>query len=106
VDDRKDLSFDSNEWEVVVYDKNDVYLGYYDKEQQFGFVVTEYGIGMEDEYDGEEEYIDEQDGEAAPEGGTATKWEDIVSLTRGPANMLDNTPWGVSPVRGPSNQLT
>ena len=71
VDDRKDLSFDSNEWEVVVYDKNDVYLGYYDKEQQFGFVVTEYGIGMDDEYDGEEEYIDEQDvgGEAAPEGG-------------------------------------
>jgi hypothetical protein len=108
VDDRKDLSFDSNDWEVVVYDKNDVYLGYYDKEQQFGFVVTEYGIGMEDEYDGEEEYIDEQDvgGEAAPEGGESTRWEDIVSLTRGPANMLDNTPWSVSPVRGPANQLT
>jgi hypothetical protein len=106
VDDRKDLSFDSNEWEVVVYDKNDVYLGYYDKEQQFGFVVTEYGIGMEDEYDGEEDYIDEQDGgESTPEGGNATKWEDIVSLIRGPANTLDNTPWSTEPGRGLANTL-
>jgi hypothetical protein len=106
VDDRKDLSFDNLSDEVIAYDKKGVYLGYFDKEQQFGFVVTEYGIGSEDEYEGEEEYIDEQDGESAPEGGSSTKWEDIVSLARGPANTLDNTPWSVSPVRGPANQLT
>ena len=54
----------------------------------------------------EEDVIDEQEGEDAPSGGGSTKWEDIVSLTRGPANMLDNTPWSVSPTRGPANQLT
>jgi uncharacterized circularly permuted ATP-grasp superfamily protein len=100
VDNRKDLRFDNHSDEVVAYDNKGVYLGYYDKDQEFGFVVTEYGIGVEDE-----EYIDEQD--ETPRGGSSTKWEDIVSLTRGPANMLDNTPWGVSPARGgPSNQLT
>jgi len=104
VDDRKELKFDSNEVEVVAYDSNDIYLGYYDKEQQFGFVVSEYGIGVEDEYD-DEEYIDEQDS-GAPESGSSTKWEDIVSLTRGPANTLDNSPWSDNLNRGPANQLT
>ena len=100
VDNRKDLRFDNHSDEVVAYDNKGVYLGYYDKDQEFGFVVTEYGIGTD-----EEEFIDEQD--ETPSGGSSTKWEDIVSLTRGPANMLDNTPWGVSPARGgPSNQLT
>jgi hypothetical protein len=103
VDDRKDLRFDSDEFEVVVYDNNNVYLGYYDKEQSFGFVVTEYGISGDDE---DEEFIDEQESEGTSSGGSSTKWEDIVSLTRGPANTLDNSPWSVSPTRGPSNQLT
>jgi hypothetical protein len=98
--DRSRLWFDSNDFEVVAHDDNDIYLGYFDKEQQIGFVVTEYGIGVE------EDVIDEQEGEDAPSGGGSTKWEDIVSLTRGPANMLDNTPWSVSPTRGPANQLT
>ena len=29
-----------------------------------------------------------------------------VSPNRGPDNILDNTPWSVSPVRGPANELT
>ena len=53
VDNRKDLRFDNHSDEVVAYDNKGVYLGYYDKDQEFGFVVTEYGIGVEDE-----EYID------------------------------------------------
>ncbi len=101
VDNRKDLRFDNHSDEVVAYDNKGVYLGYYDKDQEFGFVVTEYGIGVDDE-----EYIDEQEGGETPSGGASTKWEDIVSLTRGPANTLDNSPWSVSPNRGPSNQLT
>jgi len=103
VDSSKDLDFDTNEYEVVVYDKNGSYLGYYDKDHGFGFVVTEYGIGLEDE----DESIDEQEegGETSGGGGTSTKWEDIVSLTRGPANTLDNSPWSVSPNRGPDNTI-
>jgi len=101
-----DLDFESDEYEVQAYDTNGAYLGYYDKEQGFGFVVNEYGIGLEDE---DEEYIDEQEEGAETSdgagGGTSTKWEDIVSLTRGPANTLDNTPWSVSPNRGPDNTI-
>ena len=105
VDDIKDLRFDNLSDEVVAYDNKGVYLGYYDKDQEFGFVVTEYGIGLDDEYD-DEESIDEQESEGTSSGGSSTKWEDVVSLTRGPANTLDNSPWSVSPTRGPSNQLT
>ena len=102
VDSPGDLDFETDEIEVVAYDKNGSYLGYYDKDQELGFVVTEYGIGLEDE----EEYIDEQAESGESSGGaTATKWEDIVSLVRGPANTLDNSPWSVSPARGPDNTL-
>jgi len=103
VDSPKDLDFETNEIEVVAYDKNGSYLGYYDKDQGLGFVVTEYGIGLEDD----DEYIDEQDegGETSSDAGGYTKWEDIVSPVRGPDNTLDNSPWAVSPVRGPSNTL-
>ena len=91
VDDIKDLRFDNLSDEVVAYDNKGVYLGYYDKDQEFGFVVTEYGIGLDDEYD-DEESIDEQESEGTSSGGSSTKWEDVVSLTRGPANTLDNSP--------------
>ena len=101
VDSPNDLSYDSNEYEVVVYDQNNVYLGYYDKEQKLGFVVTEYGIGLDDE-----EQIDEQEeGGETTSTGSYTKWDDLVSPVRGPANTLDNTPWSVSPQRGPDNTL-
>ena len=103
VDSPNDLSYESNEYEVVVYDKNRVYLGYYDKEHNSGFVVTEYGIGLEDE---DEEYIDEQEeGGETSTGGSMSKWDDLVSPVRGPANTLDNSPWSVSPQRGPDNTL-
>ena len=103
VDSSKDLDFDTNEYEVVAYDKNGSYLGYYDKDQGFGFVVNEYGIGLEDD---DEESIDEQEeGGETSAGGAMTKWEDIVSPVRGPDNTLDNSPWSVSPVRGPDNTL-
>ena len=114
-----DLNFETNEYEVVVYDNKGAYLGYYDKDQGFGFVVTEYGIGLEDD----EEFIDEQEeggGEAS--SASVTLWADLVSPVRGvantlgnvpevspargPDNTLDNTPWSVSPVRGPANELT
>ena len=39
VDSPNDLTFRSGEHEVVVFDQDGVYLGYYDKEQNFGFVV-------------------------------------------------------------------
>jgi len=102
VDSPNDLNFSSNEYEVIVYDHYGVYLGYYDKEQESGFVVNEYGIGLE-----EEEPIEEQEeggGESASTG-SYTKWDDLVSPTRGPANTLDNSPWSVSPQRGPDNTL-
>ena len=66
VDSPEDLDFETDEIEVVAYDKNGSYLGYYDKDQELGFVVTEYGIGLEDE----DESIDEQE-----EGGeTSSVW--------------------------------
>jgi len=102
VDSPKELDFQTDEIEVVVYDKNGSYLGYYDKDQDLGFVVTEYGIGLEDE----EEYIDEQEeGGESSGGGSMSKWDDLVSPVRGPDNTLDNSPWSVSPQRGPDNTL-
>ena len=102
MDSPNDLSYESNEYEVVVYDKNNVYLGYYDKEQNSGFVVTEYGIGLEDN----EKNIDEQEeGGESTSTGSYTQWDDLVSPVRGPANTLDNSPWSVSPQRGPDNTL-
>ena len=66
VDSPDELDFETDQYEVVAYDTNGAYLGYYDKDQGFGFVVTEYGIGLEDEEENfDEEYIDEQE-----EGGT------------------------------------
>ena len=59
--DRSRLQFDSNPYEVVVHDDKGIYLGYYDKEQNLGFVVTEYGIGMDDYTEEDEEVLDEQD---------------------------------------------
>ena len=102
VDSPEDLDFETDEIEVVVYDKNGSYLGYYDKDQDLGFVVTEYGIGLEDD----EEYIDEQEeGGESSGGGSMSKWDDLVSPVRGPDNTLDNSPWSVSPQRGPDNTL-
>jgi len=118
--DRSRLMFDSNEYEVVVHDDKGIYLGYYDKEQNLGFVVTEYGIGMDDYTDEDEEVLDEQDsagGEAAPSGGSSTTWP-LADLARSVANMLDNSPhytssahytsssWEDKLNRGSSNQLT
>ena len=107
VDSPNDLDFETNEYEVVVYDKNGAYLGYYDKDQNLGFVVTEYGIGLEDEEEPIEEQEETTSTDTSSGGGTGsyTKWDDIVSPVRRPANTLDNTPWSVSPVRGPDNTL-
>ena len=105
VDSPQDLDFETSQYEVVVYDKNGAYLGYYDKEQEFGFVVNEYGIGLEDDED--KEYIEEEE-TTGGDGGSATSgtiWADLVSAIRGPANTIDNSPWSVSPVRGPDNTL-
>ena len=103
VDSPKDLTFKSNASEIVVFDQDGVYLGYYDKEQQFGFVVTEYNVDTMDD-----EFIDEQEGGGTEDSGTSsgspTKWD--VSPARGPANTLDNSPWSVEPNRGPANTLS
>lgn len=102
VDSPKDLTFKSNASEIVVFDQDGVYLGYYDKEQQFGFVVTEYNVDTMDD-----ELIDEQEEggteDSGTSSGTSTKWD--VSPARGPANTLDNSPWSVEPNRGPANTL-
>jgi hypothetical protein len=106
--------------QVVVHDDKGIYLGYYDKEQDLGFVVSEYGIGMDDYTDEDEEVLDEQDdagGEATPSGGSSTTWP-LADLARSVANMLDNSPhytssahytsspWEDKLNRGSSNQLT
>jgi hypothetical protein len=104
VDSPNDLQFNSNEHEVVVFDQDGVYLGYYDKEQGFGFVVNEYGV---DSIVDDEEVIDEQEegstSDTGTGGGSGTVWD--VSPNRGPANTLDNSPWSVEPTRGPANTL-
>jgi len=103
VDKPKDLKFFSTTYEVTAYDDKGVYLGYYDKENNFGFVVTEYGVDkLEDDMIEEQE---EGGGEDAPSGSSSSKWDDLSSLNRGPANTIDNTPWGVSPNRGKSNPI-
>ena len=103
VDSPNDLTFKSSPHEVVVFDQDGVYLGYYDKDQEFGFVVDEYNVDTMDD----EDLIDEQEeGETTDSssgGGSGTVWD--VSPTRGPANTLDNSPWSVSPTRGPANTL-
>ena len=103
VDSPNDLTFKSSAHEVVVFDQDGVYLGYYDKEQGFGFVVNEYDVDSISD----DELIDEQEeGETTDSssgGGSGTVWD--VSPTRGPANTLDNSPWSVSPTRGPANTL-
>ncbi len=100
VDSPNDLTFRSGEHEVVVFDQDGVYLGYYDKEQGFGFVVNEYNVDSITD----DELIDEQEeGGESSGGGSGTVWG--VSPTRGPANTLDNSPWSISPTRGPANTL-
>ena len=103
VDSPNDLTFKSSPHEVVVFDQDGVYLGYYDKDQEFGFVVDEYNVDTMDD----EDLIDEQEeGETTDSssgGGSGTVWD--VSPTRGPANTLDNSAWSVSPTRGPANTL-
>ena len=115
------LKFDNGPYETVVYDDKGIYLGYYDKEYQSGFVVTEYGIGRDD-YSGEDDDDDELLGEEegggdAPAGGSSTTWP-LSDLARSVANMLDNSPhytsgahptsspWEDKTGRGPANQLT
>tara|TARA_Y100000589_G_scaffold189709_1_gene179645 strand:+ start:6796 stop:7263 length:468 start_codon:yes stop_codon:yes gene_type:complete len=102
VDSPNDLTFKSSAHEVVVFDQDGVYLGYYDKEQNFGFVVNEYNIDTIDD----DELIDEQEEGGTSDsagGGSGSVWS--VSPTRGPANTLDNSTWGISPTRGPANTL-
>lgn len=65
VDSPNDLTFKSSNHEVVVFDQDGVYLGYYDKEQEFGFVVDEYGVDSVTD----DELIDEQEEGAESSGG-------------------------------------
>ena len=114
--DRSRLRFDSNSYETVVYDDKGIYLGYYDKEFFQGFVVTEYGIGMDD-YSDEEVIEEDEEGGDAPAGGTSSVWP-LTDLARSVANTLSNdphytsgvhpfsSPWEDKVTRGPSNQLT
>ena len=104
VDSPNDLTFKSSAHEVVVFDQDGVYLGYYDKEQNFGFVVNEYNIDTIDD----DELIEEEEGGTSDSGessggGTGAVWD--VSPARGPANTLDNSPWGIGPARGPANTV-
>ena len=99
VDSPSDLSFKSSAHEVVVFDQDGVYLGYYDKEQGFGFVVNEYDVDSITD----DELIDEQEEGGESSGGSGSVWS--VSPARGPANTLDNSAWSVSPNRGPANTL-
>ena len=99
VDSPSDLSFKSSAHEVVVFDQDGVYLGYYDKEQGFGFVVNEYDVDSITD----DELIDAQEEGGESSGGSGSVWS--VSPARGPANTLDNSSWSVSPNRGPANTL-
>jgi hypothetical protein len=93
----KDLQLKTTPYEVSVYNENGDYLGYYDKEQGFGYVM---------DIDDEDELLEQEEGgEETSSGGSSSKWEDFYSLNRGPSNTLDDTPWSVSPTRGPSNTL-
>jgi hypothetical protein len=115
----KRLSFDSKEYETIAYDDKGIYLGYYDKEGNYGFVVTEYGIGVDDYTDVyPDEILDEEEtAGGAPAGGTPSVWP-LSDLVRSVANTLTNDPhytsgphptsssWEDKKGRGPSNQLT
>jgi hypothetical protein len=119
--DRSRLKFSSDSYEVVAYDDKGIYLGYYDKDYNSGFVVTEYGIGVDDYTEEDEEVIDEQEeggsGGDAPAGGTSSVWP-LSDLARSVANTLTNdphytsgahptsSPWEDKVGRGPANQLT
>jgi|688.fasta_scaffold359429_2 hypothetical protein len=122
--DRSKLRFESNSYETVVYDNKGIYLGYYDKEMGQGFVVKEYGIGIDD-YTEEENILDEDEetsdsgsgGGSTPSGGASTKWP-VADLNRGVSNTLSNdphytsgvhpftSPWEGKTNRGPANQLS
>lgn len=97
VDNRSDLVFDNSEYEVIVYDKRDNYLGYYDKEKNNGIIVNR---EIEDE-----ELVSEEEETSGGSTSTASVWP-LKDVTRGPANPIDNSPWSVEPTRGPANQLT
>lgn len=102
VDSPSDLSFKSSAHEVVVFDQDGVYLGYYDKEQNFGFVVNEYNIDTVDD----DELIEEEEAgtsDSASGGSSLPVWD--VSPARGPANTIDNSSWSVGPNRGPANTI-
>jgi len=108
VDTPKDIKFVSTPYEVTAYDDKGVYLGYYDKENNFGFVVTEYGV---DKLEDDDEILDEQDetGGDTPSGSSSTQWEVPGTDTTGPwvvPGIDTSGPWDVSPNRGPANQLT
>ena len=109
VDTPKDIKFVSTPYEVTAYDDKGIYLGYYDKENNFGFVVTEYGV---DKFEDDDEILDEQDetgGGDAPTGSSSTQWEVPGTDTSGPwvvPGIDTSGPWDVSPNRGPANQLT
>jgi hypothetical protein len=119
--DRSRLKFSTDPYEVIVYDDKGIYLGYYDKELSGGFVVTEYGIGMNDYTEEDGEVIDEQEeggsGGDAPTGGASSVWP-LSDLARSVANTLTNDPhytsgnhptsssWEDKIGRGPANQLT
>ena len=109
VDTPKDIKFVSTPYEVTAYDDKGIYLGYYDKENNFGFVVTEYGV---DKFEDDDEILDEQDetgGGGAPTGSSSTQWEVPGTDTSGPwvvPGIDTSGPWDVSPNRGPANQLT
>ena len=70
VDSPSDLSFKSSAHEVVVFDQDGVYLGYYDKEQGFGFVVNEYDVDSITD----DELIDEQEEGGESSGGSGSVW--------------------------------
>jgi hypothetical protein len=98
VDNRSDLVFDNSEYEVIVYDRNDNYLGYYDKEKQSGIIVNK---NIEDE----EIVSEEEETTGGSTSSTASVWP-LKDVGRGPANPIDSSPWSVEPARGPANQLT
>lgn len=123
--DRKRIKFESSPYETIAYDDKGIYLGYYDKESDIGFVVTEYGIGMDDYTDVDSELLDEDEETGGDTGGgtdtggksSSSVWP-LKDLNRGVANTLSNdshytsgphpfsSPWEDKTGRGPANQLT
>ena len=95
---------------LTAYDDKGIYLGYYDKENNFGFVVTEYGVDKFEDYD---EILDEQEETGggstdAPSGSSVTKWEVPGTDTSGPWEVpgIDTSgPWEsfYNTTKGPAN---